>query len=539
MTQTPTVHSAVPLVELPPGLAFDRYTIIERIGSGGMGVVYKALHTGLNRTVAIKVLNAEAAADPEFVERFQREARVMASMESHPNVVQVFDCGTLPTGQPYLAMEYLSGKTLEAVLLEAGKLAPDEALRTTDMVLAGLKEAHAAGVVHRDVKPANVFVGKTVKVLDFGLATGQPLLHRATSAGATETRPMGTPCYVSPEQAQGKAVGPTSDLYSVGIMLYELLSGDVPFPLKADATGPEIEKVLRQHLEERPTPLLDVVDGVPKNLSDFVAKLLSKDPARRCVSAEVARAEIRQILEELREFRTIPGKMTDSPMTAKPLHREAPPGSAPKPAAAAQEAEAAPKHVATAKIDRTAPSPSTDKLLADAGLPKKKSRAWLAVAALLLLVVAAVAIPLATSKPEVPAEPVKKVEATKPPPPVEAVKAPEPRAPEKVAEAETSPDPDIAPLPNLPKKEAAPKKHPKDRYVVEGPKCVPDAAWRAERIRDLQQLGKFAAQSNHYDEWEKLEPRLTKRVAEAGPAECGDVLATIDSLTTKFKPDKP
>ena len=195
----------------------DRYALLELLGSGGMGRVYLAYDENLKRQVALKVLAEHHARTPEFVERFEREARSVASL-NHPHIVRVFDSGKDADGSPYIAMEFASGGTLKDRIRAGGPLPPREAARLALQVADALGAAHAAGIVHRDVKPENVLLteGGDVKVADFGIA-------RATEATAMTQTSMilGTAPYLSPEQATGESVGPASDLYSLGVVLYE------------------------------------------------------------------------------------------------------------------------------------------------------------------------------------------------------------------------------------------------------------------------------------------------------------------------------
>src|SRR3954462_6083186 len=207
-----------------------RYRIIGRIGSGGMADVYQADDTHLGREVALKVLHDRFAADEEFVERFRREASAAAGLQ-HPNVVQVFDRGEWE-GSYYIAMEFLDGRSLKEIVIEDAPLPTTLAVDITIQILRAARFAHKRGIIHRDIKPHNVVVDREgrVKVTDFGIA-------RAGASDMTETGAiMGTAAYLSPEQAQGHAVSASSDLYSIGILLYELLTGNPPFDAESAVT---------------------------------------------------------------------------------------------------------------------------------------------------------------------------------------------------------------------------------------------------------------------------------------------------------------
>jgi eukaryotic-like serine/threonine-protein kinase len=234
----------------------------------------------LDREVAVKVLSPQYAADPGFLARFEREARHVARL-SHPRIVTVFDCG-IDGGTPYIVMELAAGRTLRQVLDEAGPLPAGEAAAIAAAVCEALEAAHAAGLVHRDIKPANIVLsGGQVKVLDFGIArAGDP-------AGATRTQAvLGTAAYLSPEQASGGAAGPQADLYSLGCVLFEMLTGAPPF------TGDSPVGVAYRHVHEDPGPPSARRPGLPPPLDEITTRLLAKDPAGRPPGAAAARAAL-------------------------------------------------------------------------------------------------------------------------------------------------------------------------------------------------------------------------------------------------------
>ncbi|HEX6194890.1 MAG TPA: Stk1 family PASTA domain-containing Ser/Thr kinase [Jiangellaceae bacterium] len=270
-------------VDASAGRLLDgRYRIEATVASGGMATVYRALDTRLDRIVALKVMHPELAVDGEFVSRFISEARAAAKL-SHPAVVGVFDQGE-DGGSVYLSMEYVDGRTLRQILRERGRLTPVEALDMIEPVLAALAEAHEAGIVHCDVKPENVLVSENgkVKVADFGLARAL-----ADPAG-TDGPLLGTVNYISPEQALGGAATPRSDVYAVGIMLYELLTGSPPHSAATD------EAVVRNHID-RDVPPPSAVDGtVSPAIDDLVRRLTARDPHHRYPSAETAELAIEQ-----------------------------------------------------------------------------------------------------------------------------------------------------------------------------------------------------------------------------------------------------
>jgi serine/threonine-protein kinase len=271
------------MAEVTDGTLVDgRYRIERRLGSGGMADVYCAYDHQLGRQIALKVLHRRFARDREFVERFRREASAAAGLQ-HPNVVGVFDRGEYD-GTYYIAMEYLPGRTLKDVIREE---TPIDQLRAIDyaiQILQAASFAHRRGVVHRDIKPHNVIVGSDgrLKVTDFGIA-------RAGASEMTETGSiMGTAQYLSPEQAQGQRVGAQSDLYSTGVVLFEMLTGRVPF------VGESAVSIALKHVSEEPPPLRSLRPEVHPRLEQAVGRALLKDPAQRYASADEFIAALEQ-----------------------------------------------------------------------------------------------------------------------------------------------------------------------------------------------------------------------------------------------------
>src|SRR4051794_29632643 len=254
-----------------------------------MADVYCAEDNQLGRKVALKVLHRRFAEDQEFVERFRREASAAAGLQ-HPNVVQVFDRGSWD-GTYYIAMEYLEGRSLKQIVREDAPLPNTLAVDLTIQVLRAARFAHKRGVIHRDIKPHNVIVDPEgrVKVTDFGIA-------RAGASDMTETGAiMGTAAYLSPEQAQGHAVSASSDLYSIGIELYELLTGRVPFEADSAVT------IALKQVSEEPAPPRALNPEVSPELEDVVLRALQKDPARRYTDAD-------QFIEALETVRDLPAQ---------------------------------------------------------------------------------------------------------------------------------------------------------------------------------------------------------------------------------------
>jgi eukaryotic-like serine/threonine-protein kinase len=287
----------------------ERYRVIERLGSGGMADVYCAEDTQLGRRVALKLLYRRFAEDAEFVERFRREASSAAGLQ-HPNIVGVFDRGEWD-GTYYIAMEYLQGHTLKQLVREHGAMPPDLAVDITIQVLRAAKFAHKRGVVHRDIKPHNVILDDEgrAKVTDFGIA-------RAGASDMTETGSiMGTAQYLSPEQAQGQPVSPRSDLYSIGVMLYELLTGKVPFDAESPVT------IALKHVSEPPVPPSQLNPAVPPALDAVVLRALEKEPAHRFADAD----EFAAALLDARDRPTVVAKevrLEAYPMPGEPFVEE-------------------------------------------------------------------------------------------------------------------------------------------------------------------------------------------------------------------------
>jgi eukaryotic-like serine/threonine-protein kinase len=303
--------------DFEPGTIVDaRYRLLERVGSGGMADVFAAEDLQLGRNVALKLLHRRFAADPEFVERFRREASAAGGLQ-HPNVVGVYDRGE-HGGTQYIAMELLEGRSLKRVVQEEAPLDPGRAIDLTEQVLRAARFAHKRGVIHRDLKPHNVIVdaeGRS-KVTDFGIA-------RAGASDMTETGSiMGTAQYLAPEQAQGQPVGATADLYAVGVILYELLTGRVPFE------GDSAVAIAMKQVNEAPVPPSHLVPSVPPALEQVVLTALQKDPAHRFQDADsfmAALATARQQLPVPAGF--APGESTQ--VIAGPLPPAEPPPYAP------------------------------------------------------------------------------------------------------------------------------------------------------------------------------------------------------------------
>ncbi len=254
----------------------DRYQLLDRLGSGGMADVFRARDLMLDRYVAIKILRKDYTANPGFQERFRQEARAAANL-SHPNIVTVHDFG-LAAEQIYIVMEYIPGTDLKSLLRRRGRFSVDEAIPLIVQACAGIGYAHRAGLVHCDVKPHNMLVmpDQRLKVTDFGIARALATIHPDERSEVV----WGSPQYFSPEQAAGEPPSPASDVYSLGVVLYEMLSGMPPF------NAPTAEELSRLHIEANPVPLNEYIPDLPSSLEEIVMKVLSKEPSARYRTAD-------------------------------------------------------------------------------------------------------------------------------------------------------------------------------------------------------------------------------------------------------------
>jgi serine/threonine-protein kinase len=294
-------------------LVNNRYEVERSVGRGGMAEVFLARDVLLDRPVVLKVLFPEFATDPSFVERFRREAQAAANL-SHPNIVAVYDWGTL-NNTYFIAMEYVAGTTLADLLKEKGSLSPSQASDIALEVASALGFAHENGVVHRDIKPGNILISNSgqVKVADFGIARA---LGAAVEDGLTQTGSvMGTATYLSPEQAQGAQPDPRSDLYSLGVTMYEMVAGKAPF------VGDTPVAVTYQHVHAMPTPLHDLKTDVSLDFEAIVAKCMAKSPKRRYESASALRDDIRRSInrEPVRALDVVKPRVETAPTTAIPV----------------------------------------------------------------------------------------------------------------------------------------------------------------------------------------------------------------------------
>jgi serine/threonine-protein kinase len=275
--------------QIAPEVLGGRYEIHRKLARGGMAEVHLARDRSLDRPVAVKVLFPEYATDPSFVERFRREAQAAANL-THPNIVGVYDWGT-QSGTYFIVMEYVDGQSLAEIMRSAGPLHPQRAAEIAFEVAGALGFAHSRGVVHRDVKPGNVLISSGsghAKVTDFGIARAlESPSEDLTQAGSV----MGTATYFSPEQAQGFAVDARSDLYSLGVVLYEMVCGRPPF------TGDTPVSIAYKHVQEAPPRPTSIVSGIPEGLEAIIGKLLAKNPDSRYLSADDLRSDLRRFLD--------------------------------------------------------------------------------------------------------------------------------------------------------------------------------------------------------------------------------------------------
>ncbi len=353
----------------------DRYEIQQRIGRGGMADVFLARDLLLDRPVAIKVLFPEFATDPNFVERFRREAQAAANL-NHPNIVGVYDWGKYANTY-FMAMEYVQGRTLADILRANGHINSIQAAEIASEVSAALGFAHRNSVVHRDIKPANILIGSNgqVKVADFGIARAMnaPTESNLTQVGAV----MGTATYFSPEQAQGAQPDPRSDLYSLGIVLYEMVAGRPPF------SGDNPVSIAYKQVHDSPQPLNQIVADVPRPFEAIVAKLLAKQPDVRYPNAEALR-------EDLRRFRNnepVQALAGTRPPTPPAAHATA---TLPRTAAVPAGATTAMPRTAAVPVGATAAMPRTQAMQQQQGQPPQQygsnRTGWYAVAGFLALI---------------------------------------------------------------------------------------------------------------------------------------------------------
>lgn len=358
------------------GLPFEKlghYEIISRLGQGGMGEVYLGYERSLDRQVAIKVLPAQLARDPDLIRRFRAEATAAARL-IHSNIIQIYFIGE-DSGHQFFAMQYVDGMSLARLLAQHPRLTADEALAIIDEVLSGLVAAHKQGFVHRDIKPGNILIDRERRralLADFGLVKSlEDSAATRTSTGVV----LGTADYIAPEQGLGLAVDCRSDLYSTGVVLYQLLSGRLPF------LGSESTAVIYQHVHEPPPPLRDLAPEVARALAAIVDKLLAKSPDNRYQTAAEALADVRAVRTGHSEL-TLPGGMVGDPTTAARPTRRATPGLIDTATAVRQPTHPG-RATQTAEMGSDPPNRSRRRLilgLAAGAVPALLGGAWFALA---------------------------------------------------------------------------------------------------------------------------------------------------------------
>jgi eukaryotic-like serine/threonine-protein kinase len=302
-------------------LIAERYELRGLVGSGGMSSVYRAHDTLLERDVALKILHSHYSADAEYSERFRREARAVARL-SHPGIVTVIDRGEAD-GRQFIVFELVGGENLKELVEREGPLPVRRALEIGLEVADALAFAHRRGIVHRDVKPQNVLVNGegTLKVTDFGIARSLDVEHGMTQTGTV----LGTSNYIAPEQASGESVGPQTDVYSLGVVLFELLAGRVPFE------GESFVQIAMRHINEPPPSLAGLRPDVPPRVAATVERALAKDPRDRFPSMDAFAAELRACLAETAVDAARDAQPTVVVPPARPARRGARPRPAPRP----------------------------------------------------------------------------------------------------------------------------------------------------------------------------------------------------------------
>jgi serine/threonine-protein kinase len=345
---------------LPPDRKLGRYEIVAELGKGAMGTVYKANDPLLERTVALKTISLAVSANEmaEYEARFYQEAKAAGGL-NHPNIVTIYDVGKTE-GVPYLAMEYLEGSELHRVLRHSKPLAAAHALEIAAQVAEGLAYAHERGVVHRDVKPANIMVvrGGLVKIADFGVA------RMRSSERGPDTHVVGSPRYMSPEQVLRKRAEHRSDIFSLGVVLYEMLTGAPPF------TGADLNAILHQIVNAEPPPVRNAAAGLPEMLDSILKKTLAKAPEDRYPSARELAADLRECRKQMPATSTLAQLALPEKAPPKGASATPPPASASEPAPQEQDVGAATdEHARTLGLSKEFDSLSaTARLAAETGV---------------------------------------------------------------------------------------------------------------------------------------------------------------------------
>ena len=455
------------------GLKLGEYELRQRIGVGGMGLVYDGIQPLIGKRVAVKVLRPELAAAEEQVARLLAEARAVNAIR-HRGIVDIFGFGQVPDGRQYIIMEYLEGIALDAHLAERGRLSVNEALEILDEVLSALGAAHGAGVVHRDLKPSNIFLvlqpdgSRYVKLLDFGLA--KMGLPTGRTAQTRTDMVVGTPEYMAPEQARGQPVGPMTDLYALGVVAFEMVTGRLPF------TGTSPVDLLMKHVDARPPRPSEFVPELSPALDAFILQMLTKDPEARPGSAESLRRQLQRLRETLTQAATQSAKPAPVPEPVVHAHpAPAEPSSAPVPAPTPPKA--------------LPPEPSTD-VVASTG-SRSPIRRLLPVALGGTALVAVVGVVLALREPPPP-----------PPPPVDVTPAaptqPQTQTPPPQNTAQATPPvvpsnpPPANPVVEAPRNPAGGTETPESTETPKVPKGRTSALSRAALLKRIENMEEVA-----------------------------------------------
>jgi serine/threonine-protein kinase len=440
------------------------FVVEKAVAWGGMGIIYRAVHPLIGRKVAIKVLRPSFASDPEQVSRFLAEAKAVAAIK-HRGIIDIIGFGKVPDGRQYMVMEFLDGESLEAVMLREGPMTPARALALIEQVLDALSAAHQAGVVHRDLKPANVYIAQQsdgsryVKVVDFGLARQASVAELNRQSGKASIM-AGTPEYFSPEQARGTAATPRTDLYCLGVMLFEMMTGQLPF------AGDTLFDLLNGHLNIVPPRASTKVANLPPAVDDLIAQLLAKQPELRPSSAEVARQQVLRIIKKLKEEATAVGVSMPaeraSVSSVVPTERLAPAGDTNR------DLSVTPRIELNRPTAKQAPSPTAP-----------GGGVWIGLGVLLACVVGGALIAFRPGD--------------RPPKPVIVEPIP---VREPVAVREVEPPPPYEPVPSAPPPEEAPApvvvKKPPARLKLVAAKPAPECDEGADRQALLKKaLGKY------------------------------------------------
>jgi serine/threonine-protein kinase len=433
------------------GVKLGEYIVEERIGVGGMGLVYRAAHPLIGNAVAIKVLRPDVISDEADLQRFLGEAKAINHIH-HPGVVSIFGAGDTPDGRKYLVMELLQGQSLEARLQRDGRIVSADAVPILVETLAALSAVHTAGVVHRDLKPANVYLARQsdgreyVKLLDFGLAR--------RSNNLEVSRVAGTPDYISPEHARGRPPGPSADLYSFGVMTFHLLTGQLPFK------GSSAAELMRQHVASPPPDAAAWEPSIPVALSRLIQRLMAKEPGQRPTAAQV-KAELDAASAQLRTAQTqlaMPkvSSLRDREAPTVPAHAHAAPGSSSSDTQPQLAPEGAPTFVAGAPLSVTPIAPTPLAVLGVGetlpALPRGRARTMLLAAAGLALAAVAVDALFSAHSAEVSPEPAMR-EGVRPMPALSALPPEVDEAVEAPTEPPSSPPEPAKPVAAAPRRE--------------------------------------------------------------------------------------